>query len=299
MVSHTAVGFKGTVRQDGEARRMARLGPRFVVDSADDWAVTATSADRTVSIAPGSGQACGVTDTTTAAESLQLPVNSSGQTRYDLIVNRFLWTDPVTDPVFTYVLGIPGAGVPNVAGLTQIPGTQYDGVLAVARVASGQGALTGNDLHREAMWLGPAGQLMVSNMAARPTAVRPAGLRITAADRPTAVYVYDGTRWVQEGVVADVSATPAGSYVSRQEGNPTVNIADGLGGFAFDLPWAFSAIPLRIALTPGDYNSPIIAPVGVNQSPSRLNGRAYQAGGQPVPAGQQIRVVYDAIGYNT
>lgn len=167
MVTHTAVGFKGTVRQDAEARRMARLGPRFTVASAADWSITPTSADRTVSIAAGSGQACGVIDTTITAETLQLPANTSGQTRYDLIINRFKWTDPVTDPIFTYVLGTPGAGVPNADGLIRTPGTQYDGLLAVARVASGQGALSGNDVFDYRLWGG--GTSLIASTSSLPT----------------------------------------------------------------------------------------------------------------------------------
>lgn len=144
-MAHTAVGFKGTVRQDAEARRLGRLGPPFTVAGAGDWAVTPATGDRMVSIAAGSGQAGGVTDTTNAAELMQLPANTADKERFDLIVNRFRWTDPVTLPAFTYITGVPGAGVPNAAGLTRILGSQYDGVLSVVRVAPGQGALSGND----------------------------------------------------------------------------------------------------------------------------------------------------------
>jgi hypothetical protein len=159
---HTAVGFKGTVRQDAEARRFARAAPRFTVDGPSVWAVTATAGDRVVSISAGRGQACGVEDSTNTAESLQLPANTGSQVRYDLIVNRFTWTDPVTLPGFAYVLGVPGAGVPNRDSLTRTPGVYYDGVLAVVRVAPGQGALSPNDVFRVQAWSGSLGTLVTN-----------------------------------------------------------------------------------------------------------------------------------------
>jgi hypothetical protein len=165
-VTHTTVGFKGTVGQSEEAQRLARLGPRFTVGSATDWLLSASSGDRTVTIAPGSGQACGVQDRTVAADTLQLPANNATSERFDLIVARFLWTDPVTPVAFAFVQGTAGAGAPPVAGLVRTPGSQYDGVLGVVRVAPGQGTLTANDVFNLGL-TGTSGALNGGPAAAR------------------------------------------------------------------------------------------------------------------------------------
>jgi hypothetical protein len=154
-VVHTTVGFKGTVDQAGEARRMARLGPRGTVADATAWKVAAAAGDRTVTVAVGSGQACGVHDTTTAVDTLPaLPANgtSSTATRWDLIVARWKWTDPVTPVEFLSLAGIAGASGPDLTKLVRTPGTQYDLVLAVVRVAGGQGTLTPNDVFDVRVW---------------------------------------------------------------------------------------------------------------------------------------------------
>lgn len=159
---HTAIGFAGTVDQIGEAKRFAGIGARFVVASATDMAVTPTAGDRTVSIAAGSSQACGVIDNANAAELLQLPANSSGSTRYDLVYDKFLWTNPVTLPSYGSVQGTAGAGVPNTDALTRTPGTRVDGLLAMVRVASGQGTLTGNDIFDLRTWAVGGGELVTA-----------------------------------------------------------------------------------------------------------------------------------------
>jgi hypothetical protein len=79
-VTHAPAGFTGTVDQVDEARRFALSGGgRFKVLGSADWAPSASgSVNRTVNIAAGMAQACGVVDITTAADTVTFAANGGG-----------------------------------------------------------------------------------------------------------------------------------------------------------------------------------------------------------------------------
>lgn len=153
-VSHTSVGYTGTVDQVAEAQRFAAAtGVPFKAASANDWAVTAYSgANRTVQIAAGSGVCCGVKDTTSAAATLTVAANTSGSTRLDVVVATFNWAagTPVTS--FAVIQGTTSLPAINTGGsvvstsVNRIPGVQYDAVLAVISVPNNAGVLSSSNV---------------------------------------------------------------------------------------------------------------------------------------------------------
>lgn len=188
----SSLGFKGTVGQSEDARRWGRVAPRFTVGSSTDLVVTNAAGDRTVSVSAGSAEAGAVLATSDAPVSVQLPANGAATARYDLIVFRYKWTDPITQPVFTYIAGVDGATGPNVAALIRTLGTQYDGVLAVVRVGPGQGTLTANDIFDARAWGGVAGPLLTS----APSAYQPL---IDAAAGSELLVLGSGARYRHSG----------------------------------------------------------------------------------------------------
>lgn len=101
-----------------------------------DWKVTpVVGADRTVSIAPGYGWGCGVTDQTTANETLQFDTNSSG-TRYDLVVVRRDWTPTAGVSKFEVVKGSTSKAIPG----TRLsgPGVVDEQPIAMVPIVAGQ-----------------------------------------------------------------------------------------------------------------------------------------------------------------
>lgn len=226
-MSHSSIGFKGTVDQVAEAKRMALLGPRFRVPSTADWALSLPSLTRTVRVSTGSGEACGVRDTTNAAEDIAFAANGAGSDRYDLLVNRFLWTDPVTQPAFAVVQGVAGAGAPNIAGLIRTPGTQYDAVLAAVKVRPGvTGPFVGTDLFNLTPGGGVGGPFVVPQASFISAVDGELGneLLVTATGRR---YRHDGTTWQLQPLDTDPWAnlslatgwwepyTETGRYVSQ------------------------------------------------------------------------------------
>jgi hypothetical protein len=109
---------------------------QYGVKSGSDWKVTAvTGADRTVSIAPGFGWGWGVTDKTTANETIQLDTVASGS-RWDLIAVRRDWTPTAGESKFVKVNGGATAAIPSGRLLT--PGGIDDQPLALVQVTAGQ-----------------------------------------------------------------------------------------------------------------------------------------------------------------
>lgn len=144
--------------------------------------------------------------------------------------------------------------------------------------------------------------LSVATMAARPTTNRVVGMTVRPLNRPTVSYVWDGNRWFQEGLFADVvGSAPAGSYISKQQGTAAVTPANVNGFFGVTLPFAFSALPLFAWFTPGDTASGVSQTVYAigNSTASALNGFAYKPNGTPLTTTETFRVNYVAIGYNT
>jgi hypothetical protein len=108
----------------------------YGVAGGSDWKVTAvTGADRTVSIAAGFGWGHGVTDETTANETIQLDTVTSGS-RWDLIVVRRDWTPTAGESVFMKINGGSVKAIPG--GRLSGAGAIDDQPLALVQVTAGQ-----------------------------------------------------------------------------------------------------------------------------------------------------------------
>jgi len=219
-VTISSIGFKGTVGQSEDARRWGRMGPRFTVGGTADLKVSPAAGDRTVNIAAGSAQAGAVVAISDAVSTVSLPANGTATSgaRYDLIVFRYKWTDPITQPVFTYIQGTPGGGVPSGVSVARALGTQYDGVLAIVKVAGGQGALTANDIFDVRVW-GGAGALI--------TGASDGNLSFLDLDDGVSVLGNSSQRlWRKlagSWKYAGGAAPAAGGSFARTDGTPTLN----------------------------------------------------------------------------
>lgn len=140
-VTFTSHGYDTTTANPYTEIAWADAHPRigsslYGVRFAEDWAVSAVSgADRTVSIAPGFGWGCGVTDVTTENETIQLAPIASGS-RWDLIVVRRDWTPTAGTSKFVAIQGgaaqvIPGGRLSNPGGIDDQP-------IALVQVTAGQ-----------------------------------------------------------------------------------------------------------------------------------------------------------------
>ncbi|BCW61838.1 hypothetical protein [Arthrobacter sp. StoSoilB22] len=98
----------------GDAHSDSPIGSaRYGVSGPGDWKVSiVANADRTVSIAQGSGWGCGITDETDGNETLQFPPSASG-VRWDTVAVRRDWTP--TAGVSKFVI-IPGGSTRAVSG---------------------------------------------------------------------------------------------------------------------------------------------------------------------------------------
>ncbi|MET4618706.1 hypothetical protein ABIE18_000129 [Arthrobacter sp. 2762] len=109
---------------------------RYGVLGVNDWKVTPVAgADRTVSIAPGHGFGCGVTDQTVANETLQFDINTTG-TRYDLVVVRRDWTPTAGVSKFDIVKGSASKAIPGTRKSGQ--GVEDDQPIALVPIVAGQ-----------------------------------------------------------------------------------------------------------------------------------------------------------------
>lgn len=139
-------GFTGTVDDLQFARMQALAGPRVAVETPTAWAPTVTANAREVSVAAGSGWLPGLRHETTGATTIANATNSSGSTRYDLVVWRADWTAKTV--TLTAITGTPGAGVPAAITKSMLTtGVVYDLPVVVCRTVSGGGAYTTPDLY--------------------------------------------------------------------------------------------------------------------------------------------------------
>lgn len=141
----------------------------------------------------------------------------------------------------------------------------------------------------------------IANMAARPTANLYPGYAVRPTDRPAVTYAWDGTRWVQQGLLADVSGAPAGSYVSRQEGTRTPTTTNASGAFLVELHFPFSAAPLWTSVLASDNTNGLVdvGTIGDQNASGYISCQGFTAGGAVIGSGKTIRVTYTAVGYNT
>lgn len=160
-VTHNPAGYAGTVDQVDEARRFALGGGgRFRVSTSADWTPTASSStNRTVNIAAGAGQGCGVYDATTSSDSVVFGANTGSVDRLDAVVATFDWTAKTV--AFGVIAGT-STGPPGVNGgtgtavdvtkINRLPGIRYDALLAVVRARPGVTILAGADLTDCRVW---------------------------------------------------------------------------------------------------------------------------------------------------
>jgi hypothetical protein len=128
--------YDGPVSETDWAKN--RLGaPLYGVNGADDWRVTAVSgADRTISIATGSGFGQGVADTSDTNVTIQLGTIASG-TRWDLVAMRRDWQPAAGGPsAFVAVAGTSSKALP--ADRQNTPGMVDDQPLALVQVTAGE-----------------------------------------------------------------------------------------------------------------------------------------------------------------
>lgn len=136
-------GFFGTV-SDAEFARWASIGsPRGLVSSG--WGITPTANAREISAAVGSGLMLGLRHDTTGATTVANILNSSGSTRFDLIVWRADFTAKTV--TLTALPGTPGLTVAPTADYTLLAsGSVYDLPICVTRTISGGGAYSASDI---------------------------------------------------------------------------------------------------------------------------------------------------------
>lgn len=279
-VTHTSVGYTGTVDQVAEAKRWASTtGVPFKAASAADWAVTAYSgANRTVQIAAGTGACCGVKDTTGAAATLAAAANTSGSTRTDVVVATFNWAAGTPTTSFAVITGT-SAGIPTintggsvVAGqINRIPGVQYDAVLAVLPIPNNAGVLSSsNVLDRRLYGSDPLSVADTTNLSA--VDVGAAGQVRSAASGVTWLNL-SGT-WTRLPSVDQTFASLAArdSFFSgvggKVKGDRCVCSGPGSGPVAMiydGTAWRFTASGIYVATT--DANGFFSIPHGGGQAP--------------------------------
>lgn len=104
------------------------------------WLVTATANAREVSIAPGYGYAMNVEAYSDSAVTLTAGANSSGSTRYDMVVFTYDWGTPANS-AFSIK-----ASTSVVTALTQTEGTTWEMPVALLSVSDGQGVFNASQI---------------------------------------------------------------------------------------------------------------------------------------------------------
>lgn len=135
-VGGTSVGYGGTVDEQAWARLAPHLGAQYGVLGPTDWRVAVVSAaDRTVSIAAGTGYGYGVFDTTPGPATLQLGTVASGS-RWDVIVARRNWSGAGGTTEFDAIPATTLGDLP--ATRANDPGELDEQPIALVQVTAGQ-----------------------------------------------------------------------------------------------------------------------------------------------------------------
>ena len=205
------------------AAAMAAALPRFRVADDAAWKPSVTSADRTVAIAAGGAWGCGVWDRTDATETKPFAANTSGADRYDLLVARYNWaTDTRTFEIVTGTTVPPlvnATSIVDSAKVNRIPGTRYEGIIAVLRVRPGVGAFASTDLF-DVRPTGRAGALQIPAATYVNLIDGQIGDELNVAGARTR-YRHDGTAWA-------MTATD-GAFSGGTGATGNVDIAHGMG----------------------------------------------------------------------
>jgi hypothetical protein len=136
-VTTTAKGFGNDLVDEREWALIHHLGNQ----GRAGLVVVDTTGDRTVSVPVGMLVVGGVLFEVTAAENVQAAANSSGSTRFDLVVVRFTWS--TNTAVLAVKQGTPGGGPPVPQ---QDIGVVWEEPLARLQIANGQGELNASDI---------------------------------------------------------------------------------------------------------------------------------------------------------
>lgn len=133
----TSVGYDGTIDEAQWAQMIKKVGSSDygVVDGTDLRVTAVAGADRTVSIAPGTGWGHGVLDTLDANATIALDTVSSGS-RWDLVALRRDWTGAAGTTTVVKVNGSSAQALPT--GRLTGPGTVDDQPLALVKITAGQ-----------------------------------------------------------------------------------------------------------------------------------------------------------------
>lgn len=214
-----------------------------------------------------------------------IDANTSGQTRYDLVVIRLDRTSFQATAVVRK--GTPGAGVPS---FTQTVGTTGYWEVPIAKVQVASGAITigGSDVTVAGWYAAPGGGAVLCTSATRPPHVE--GLRIHEHDTGVE-YVSNGSSWrisMEDTDWQGLTVTSAWSWGSSGTDQPLVrrkdgvvyfrtgeiartsNLASGSDSQLFDIPPGFRAPQIHKAV--GVYGSrPANVTFYYSTSPSRAN----------------------------
>lgn len=192
----TSIGYDGSITELQWAALAGYLGADYAVGGPDDWKVEAVAGqDRVVRVKAGDGYGHGVLDTSTADETLQLPLVASGS-RWDLVCAHRDWQPPGGATTFGYVQGTATQQLPG--GRLADPGVQDDQPLALVQVTAGQQMPTGIvDLRTWPSKVITAGSLLALPDAAVGTIGQVAGAEYVCALDSTGAPV-----WVQSDPTA-------------------------------------------------------------------------------------------------
>lgn len=138
-----SVGYDGSISEtDWSAWLAPYLGSPPMVVRAPDFRVTPATGNLSVQVAPGTAHGWGITDTSDAAETIQLDPAPTG-VRYDAIVLRRDWggtsTTPTGSPTggSTSIGWVKGGAAQAVPALTTTGGTLTEQPLALVKVTAG------------------------------------------------------------------------------------------------------------------------------------------------------------------
>lgn len=142
----------------------------FSVAGSTDWLPTVnTSVTRTINVATGRGQACGVYEETDAVEQVVFAANSGAGTRFDFLVATFNWTTKTR--IFRALQGAVGAypainsstTAVDATKVNRVPGVQYDAIIAAVQVPVGRGIFQPGDIVQDMRPWGSAAGPLVTN----------------------------------------------------------------------------------------------------------------------------------------
>ena len=153
----TTAGFQGVVTESQEAGRFYRVAPPALVDSPNDLKPVNTSGTRAVRVGTGVAQVCGVTVTADTTTQWNLNANSSGSSRYDVLVLRVTWSGATSTAELVARTG-SSSGPP---ALTRNPGTVYEFPLAVVRVGASASSISAADVYDIRTYGGRGGRMRI------------------------------------------------------------------------------------------------------------------------------------------